>query len=195
MRVLRQSLMFTGALFVLIALSVPDEGTPIGASGIGDLPIGNAEDMSLSIEASPKGAAMNLVLGTMATSEDSMKITGDGSWKLAVADSNAHTSNKVGKIRKGSWSGEPIGWIYNNPNIALTKNFAVLVRGIGNNGQSGEKFNTLTDATDLSSPVNIVIDDSTGSITIDLKYSQEVVDGDAEGDYRIDLTYSLSSNP
>lgn len=194
MRNSRQNLVFVAVLAVMITFSASmtssAEAVPPGSAADGYLSLGELEiNADPTINTDPAGAEMVLVRGSTRTADDSIEITADSSWKLTVEDANIATSNYDGKMRKGSWSGET--WNYdNNPETALDKNFAVLVSGIG-----GNNFDTMTDAYDISSPIDIVIDDTTGIITVQLCYSQEAIQGDAAGNYRIELKYTLSSNP
>jgi hypothetical protein len=193
-----QKFWFPAAQVVLLAVAAS-----IAASGVGvppgayvsDYLLLGGKETSLSIDIDPAGAAMHLHQDEIATAGDSIVITADGAWKLTVEDTNAVTSSCDGKMRKGSLSGEPLGWNYDNPDNPMTDNFKVLVEDIGDNDELPETVK-LNDCDDLSSSETIVTSSATSSsLSVDLMYSQRAVEGYAAGAYRIDLTYTLSSNP
>lgn len=176
----------TTLLAALIASAFPASGgVPVGAAGSGFETLGDPPLMTntLNIDASAAGAAMNLIKGDTVTSMAQIGVTATGHWKLTVEDLNSG-SNKS-KMRK-----------YNNgyitPEVALTERVAVLVNNVGYNGASGVNFDTLTDVTDLSTAVDIVVENGDYNGLIDLMYSQEAVGDDKQGFYRIDLRYTLS---
>ena len=179
---------------LVILLIVPssaqssESGVPVGMAGSGYGTLGEgplAPGNGLSINVYPSGASMFLIVDQDVTAMDEIDITASGSWILMVEDMN--TGNNKSKMRKYAEGG------YVTPEASLTNKFKVLVDNIGNNGASGSIFNTLTDATDLSNPVNIVQHD--GSFTnkiIDLMYSQKAHSDDVAGRYRISLQFTLS---
>jgi hypothetical protein len=181
------------ALFLILiasSLACGEEGT-VGVSPGGNSLLGE-EDVSLSIDLAPQGGALLLHYGSTSTAQDKITVISEGGWKLSVKDTNSASSNSDGKMRRGSLSG---AWNYDTPERPLNQNFNILVQGIGGNGDLPGTI-ILADATDLSSPRDIVTSSAASSgVSVDLQYSQSAIEGDISGPYRISITYTLSSNP
>lgn len=187
----RSMSMFEFALFMvaLIAASATaSSGVPIGGTGGGSviLEYQPMDNNDLNINTNSASGTIVLIQGYIATVMAKLDVTASGNWKINVQDLNS--GDNKGKMRKYDDG-------YVTPEEPLSGYFGVLVDDVGENGESGEIFDTLIDATDLSATngVDIVLHNGDiGTKTIDLMYSQSH-STEGLGLYRIDLRYTLSA--